>query len=532
MATQFGKHDPYDFHLPDGGGKRLTDTMEILDEWFAEASKIASNEALSFDERISFDVLRMACDTHRFAIEDYPLWQMFPDALEIPGYVFLVMLSRDYWPFEKRMEAVTSRVEELPRYLRQFRTRFETGSRPVRLWTESAIASCTGFPGFLDSLVRNSDGRLPDEAMTRLRKAVDRALEENAVHLIWLKDLLATARSDFHMGRKKFLKLLKARGISYTPEEMLHLANRYLEEMRAEKLRVAKGMSKTGTLEAAYVSIRENTGKDFDAVMRETRQVVDSARQFVSERGLATIDPEAVLKIIETPDFMKDMVTTAATDMPAPFEKVPAGLYIQTRPKTNEELKGVWNHAMIVNTAVHEAYPGHFHQGVLSNKKPWMHQLLEILMTSDTIVTAYETQEGWAHYCERMMYDQGFERNDGTALIMLDGGIWRAVRVIYDIKLAYGESTVAEMAELLEREANTPLSAAESDVRNFTRAPGYPLSYLIGRHMVFELKKELEVELGRDFDLRKFHDALASNGNLPFTLAKKAVRVELGAGMN
>lgn len=532
LATQFGKHDPYDFHLPDGSEKRLTDTMEILDEWFAEASSIASNETLSFDERISFEVLRMACDAHRFVIEDYPLWQMSPDALEIPGYVFLVMISRDYGPFEKRMEAVTSRIEEMPRYLRQFRTRFEGGSQPVRLWTESAISSCTGFPGFLGSLIRSSEGKLRDDAMIRLRRAVERALEENAVHLNWLKDLLASARSDFHMGREKFLKLLKARGISYTPEEMLHLANRYLAEMKADKLRIAKGMSKAGTLDAAYEIVRDNTARDFDEVLTETQKVVDNAKEFVKEHGLATIDPEAVLKIIETPDFMKDMVTTAATDMPAPFEEVPVGLYIQTRPKTDEELKGVWNHAMIVNTAVHEAYPGHFHQGVLSNKKPWMHQLLEILMTSDTIVTAYETQEGWAHYCERMMYDQGFERNDDTALIMLDGGIWRAVRVIYDIKLAYGEATVAEMAELLEREANTPLSTAESDVSNFTRAPGYSLSYLMGRHMVFELKKELEVELGRDFDLRKFHDALASYGNLPFTLARKAVRAELGAGMN
>jgi len=165
----------------------------------------------------------------------------------------------------------------------------------------------------------------------------------------------------------------------------------------------------------------------------------------------------------------------------------------------------------------------------MSKRRPWMHQLLEILMTFDTIVTAYETQEGWAHYCERMMYDQGFEHNDAAALTMLDGGIWRGVRVIYDVRLAYGEATIKEMAELLSEEASTPLSAAESDVKNFTRTPGYPLSYLIGRHMVFELKKELEGELGARFELKKFHDQLALNGNLPFFLAREAVRAGMGA---
>jgi uncharacterized protein (DUF885 family) len=262
--------------------------------------------------------------------------------------------------------------------------------------------------------------------------------------------------------------------------------------------------------------------------MSETNAIVSKAKTYIKRRDLATLDPTGVLKVIETPEFMRDMVPTAATDLPGPFEKVPAGFYVQTRPKTDEELRGVWNHAMIVNTAVHEAYPGHFHQGVLSTKRPWMHQLLQMLMTSDTMVTAYETQEGWAHYCERMMYDEGFEHNDGAAIIMLDGGIWRAVRVIYDVKLCSGEATIEEMSRLLSKEANTPLSAAESDVKNFSRTPGYPLSYLIGRHMVFGLKKELQTRLGPQFDQKKFHDLLASNGNLPFFLARDAVMAGMG----
>jgi hypothetical protein len=528
LATQFGAHDPYDYRLPDGSGKRLTDTMEILDQWYSEASEIAREERLTLDERISFEVLKVARDTHRFAIDDYPLWHMYPDALEIPGYVFLVMLNRDYWPFEKRMEAVTARIEGLPKYLSEFRTRFDGDARPVRLWTESAIASCAGFPGFLKSLTEHSEGTLDGHAMLRLEKAVHEAKKENDVHLAWLRKLEESAVDQFALGKEKLAKLLRIRGVPYTPDEVVEIAHRYLAEMKADRLRIAKGMSRAGTLEAAYEIIRDDTGRDFDEVMEETSQVVRSAKVFIRERRIATIDPAAVLKIIETPEFMADMVPTAATDLPGPFEEVPAGFYQQTRPRTEEELRGVWNHAMIVNTAVHEAYPGHFHQGVMSTKRPWMHQLLEMLMTSDTMVTAYETQEGWAHYCERMMYDQGFEHNDAAALIMLDGGIWRAVRVIYDVKLAYGESTIEEMSKLLAEEASTPLSAAESDVKNFTRTPGYPLSYLIGRHMVFELKRELEASLGAQFDLKKFHDLLASNGNLPFFLAKEAVRAGMG----
>lgn len=529
LATQFGAHDPYDYHLPDGSGKRLTDTMDILDEWYAEASGIVAEERLTFDERISFQVLRVARDTHRFAIDDYPLWRMHPDALEVPGYVFLVMLNREYWPLGRRMEALTSRIGEIPRYLREFRTRFDSpDSRPVRLWTDSAISSCKGFPGFLDFLRTYIEGKISTGGIEHLQSAVEEAKREIEAHLEWLQEIRERSVEDFHLGRERLTKLLRIRGLPYTPDEALAIAQRYLAEMKRDKERIAKGMSRAGTVEAAYEIVRDDVARNFDDVMSETHEIVQSAIDFLKKKNLVTLDSSAVLKIVETPSFMTDMVPTAATDLPAPFENVPAGFYLQTPPKTEEELRAVWNHAMIVNTAVHEAYPGHFHQGVLSTPRPWMHQLLQMLMTADTMVTAYETQEGWAHYCERMMYDQGFDHNDASALIMLDGGIWRAVRVIYDVKLAYGEASVEEMARLLAQEAGTPFSAAESDVKNFTRTPGYPLSYLIGRHMVFELKRELEETLGGGFDLRRFHDLLASNGNLPFFLARKAVMAGVG----
>ncbi len=523
LATQFGRHDPYDYHLPHGGVKRLTDTMDVLDEWHNRALALAQAEDFTFDERISLEVLRVASDTQRFAVEDYPLWQMLPDAFELPGYAFLVMLNREYWPLDKRLEAITSRIEELPRYLKEFRTRFEGESRPITLWTDSAITSCADFPRFLESLTEESKGKLSAAAFAKLEAAAEQAIRETAFQLQWLKLLRESAIDDFHMGKEKFARLLVARGFPYTPEETLEIATKLLDEMRADKSVIIRRMTGPGTAEAAYEIVRSNSAKDFDAVMKETQKVVDAAKEFVQKKGLATIDPAAILTIVETPEFMSEMVTTAATDLPAPFEDVPRGIYVQTRPKTEDELKGVWNHAMIVNTAVHEAYPGHFHQGVMSLKSPWMHQLLEFLMTSDTIVTAYETQEGWAHYCERMMYDQGFEHSDPAALIMLDGAIWRAVRAIADVRLAYGDATIMEMAELMSKEASTPFSAADSDVKGFSRAPGYGLSYLMGRHMVFELKKELQERLGERFELRKFHDLLALNGNLPFFLAKEAV---------
>jgi len=205
----------------------------------------------------------------------------------------------------------------------------------------------------MEFLIGHAEGRVSDQAMERLRAAVREAKKETAIHLEWLRRLTKSSIDDFHMGKEKFARLLKIRGFSYTPEDILEIARKHLAEMKSEKVRIAKRMSKAGTLEAAYEVVRKDTAKDFDGVMTETRQIVNAAKKFVEERDLATLDPEAVLKIIETPDFMVDTIPTAVTDMPAPFEEVSTGLYVQTRPRTEEELRGVWNHAMIVNTAVH-----------------------------------------------------------------------------------------------------------------------------------------------------------------------------------
>jgi uncharacterized protein (DUF885 family) len=84
---------------------------------------------------------------------------------------------------------------------------------------------------------------------------------------------------------------------------------------------------------------------------------------------------------------------------------------------------------------------------------------------------------------------------------------------------------------MVTKEASTPYDAALSDVMGFSRAPGYAVSYLVGRYLVFELKREFQNELGPEFDEKKFHDLLAENGNLPFYLARKAVRLGLRAGI-
>lgn len=528
MATAFGMHDPYDHHLPDGRFSKMRGNLELLERWYRRASSIARSEELSYDQEISLEVLRMSVELQRFSTEDYPLGRMFPDAIEWPGYVMFVMMKREYAPITERLNAISSRLGEMPRYLEQYRTRYR-GTKPVRLWTQMAIESCRNFPKFLDGVLATSKDELPPRDLARLRKNVDclqPAIEE---HLDWLRNMLESSRLDFGMGRRKFEKLLRIRGFDKTPDEILNMAVKTLRQCKKRQQEIAKVLSPGRTSKADVLRLmQENAPKDFDEGLNAVRREITRAREFIDKHDIVDLDQGGGITVTETPSFLADTISTAAMDMPAPFEKDQRGTFFMTRTKNPDGVRTLMNHVAVVNTVLHEAYPGHYLQGALSNTRPWMHQFPLFLMNSDSMWSCYETQEGWAHYCEKMMFDHGYERTLEHEYEILNEVIWRIVRVIYDVGFANRTASVEAMIELHMKETGWPYDIARGDVTGFSRTPGYGISYFYGRQSVLELRRTLEKELGGGFNEKKFHNALASNGNLPFHLAKRVVRKWMG----
>jgi uncharacterized protein (DUF885 family) len=146
----------------------------------------------------------------------------------------------------------------------------------------------------------------------------------------------------------------------------------------------------------------------------------------------------------------------------------------------------------------------------------------------DVIASATETHEGWAHYCEKMMFDHGFEATDAAQFEMLTGAIWRACRIIADIKLAQGETTIGKMVDWMTKETGMARYAMEGEVDRYSHTPGQALSYMIGRHLMLEFRKSLEKKLKDKFDEKRFHDAVLGYGGLPFNLLKEVVTEEFG----
>lgn len=523
-GTGLGLHDPYDFKLPHGGFKRYEDSIDLIKSWARKAKSLAKSEDLDRDQKMSVKCIDLCLKYFDFQMNDYPLWKKVPDPTD-PGNLLFVMISKDYAPFEWRVRAMTSRIDAIPTYMEQFRTRFD-GARPVKVWTEMSIEVTEQMPEFLQFIVNASKGRVPDELLNTLKKNVERAEESIKDQVEWLRNLMDRAEEEFAMGKRAFEKLLKLRGLGLNSSQVLALGEKYLKEFKDQRVRLSEKMMPGKSVDEVMASVQSRAPRTFEEGMQGTKDEMEKAKKFIVDHDIATLDPGAKLHVIETPAFMAPLLPYAAMFMSPKFEKVQEGIYLVTRPKNPKDLSKHMNYAAIINTAVHEAYPGHFHQSVLANQKTWIFQLLS---GGDALWAGAETVEGWAHYCEKMMFDRGYEATDDAEMEMLNGAIWRACRIIADVKLARGEAKIPDLVDWMVKETGMARDATDSEVKRYSRTPGQALSYMIGRHLIIGFREEVEKRLGTKFNEKKFHDSVASYGYLPYPLMREAVLGELEA---
>jgi len=516
FATYLGLHEPYDYMLPKGSTERLLGNLKLMEEGLTSLRETVNPAELSGDHKTDWEVLVKAYERWKFDFYERRMHELNPDVSEDLGGLIFIMFTRDYAPLEKRVDAIAARIEQMPRYLEEFRSRFER-SQPARLWTQLAIEKTQNLMGLFMFILQMVKGKVSDKTYERLQKAVENFHPAFKVHMEWLYNLLDKTRGEWAIGREKFERLLQLREIGMTSEEILQLGIKYLTELKAERERIARQIAPGKSVEEVLAMIESKAPKTFEEALEYTRRAMEEARRFVQEKGIATVYPEDVLLVEETPAFMTPVIPFAALMMPAKFDKPQIGIYVVTRPKDPANLGKHLNYPSIKNTAVHEAFPGHFLQGAFSNRGSIIRLLAE----------GSETVEGWAHYCEELMWEKGFINDLEARFIQINDMIWRAVRIIVDVKLSRGEMAFEEAVDMLAREAGMSREAAVAEVNRYTQTPGYPLSYLLGKHLILKLKEEVKKKMEEKFDEKFFHDTITANGYLPIFMLRKVFDMKI-----
>jgi len=510
FATYLGLHEPYDYLLPNGSTERLVENLRLMEEWIKQLNETVKREELNGEHKIDWEVIENAYEKGKFDFYERRMHELNPDAFDELGSLIFIMFTRNYAPLEKRLDAIAARVEKIPKFLEEFRSRF-ANSKPVKLWTEIAIEKTQNIAGLFQFISNATKGKVSDKIYERLSKAVENLQPALKVQMEWLHGLLPKTKEEWALGKEKFERLIRLRDLGMNSDEIYQLGLKYLEELKAERKRLAQQIAPGKPVEEVLKMIESKSPKTFEEALEFTRKTMEEARRFVQEKNFATVYPEDTLLVEETPSFLRPTIPFAALMMPAKFDKPQIGIYVVTRPKDLANLGKHLNYSSIRNTAVHEAFPGHFLHGTVSNRGSFVRLLAE----------GIETGEGWAHYCEEMMAKKGFITDLETRFIQVNGMIWRAVRIIVDVKLSRGEMRFEDAVEMLMKETGMSREGAVAEVKRYTQTPGYPLSYLLGKHLILKLKEELKQKMGAKFDEKFFHDTITANGYLPIAMLRK-----------
>jgi len=461
------------------------------------------------DERIDRELVRGAAVLeNQFLLDIEP---SCPDpARALPINAIYQLTIRPVADFKA---AIAARLELIPAHLQQAGKYCEEHAEAIPpLWLRSAAISAREGSVFLRALGAHRD--LHDQAA--IRRSLQSA-EQALVTFAGLLDHRLTPRAagEFACGRARFEHLLARRHfLDLDADRLYEFGERLAHQVRAELADACRAITGSADLAAALAHIRRSHPRA-EELLAVYRRHMEAARDFVRAHALVSMPAREHLSVVETPLFLRHQIPFAAYTEPTPVDPEQRGYYYVTPPADAEQL-AEHDSAGLMHTCAHEAWPGHHLQFVTANSSSVGRALPRLLNPSATLY------EGWALYCEQLMYEHGFLAGPAPRFILLRDRLWRALRVMIDVGLHTRGWSLDRAADLMVTELGFPRSQALADVTWYTRSPTVPASYATGWAIINALRSRLSAAT-RGFELKRFHDQLLSMGSIALPKAIERV---------
>ena len=514
-ATYFGIHG-YDDRLGDGGRETILADIAADREHLA-AIEALDDAALSSSVRFERDLEVHNVRRSIFEADELRIWERRSLALDTIGDGLFLLFARDHAPLAERLDAITSRLEGVPTHLEEARHRSSVPQ--VRLWQRIEIESAGQLPAFFDELVAAGRGVLGQPEQRRLERAASTAAVSVDLFTTWLEGTIADGIDASGVGRELHDRMVELRAFDgLDADAILDLGEQKLAEEIEARRAAAREIDPDADVNDVVARVKSDHAASFDAALEQYRDAMRRARTYLIEKDLASVPNDERIDVIETPEYLRNVIPFAAYFSPAAFDRDSKGIYIVT-PSVHGDPNAMREHnrASISNTSIHEAYPGHHLQLDAARRHPSLTRLL---------ADAPEFVEGWGMYSELMMREHGFDDGPEYRVMLHTDAIWRACRIILDVRLHRGEIGVDEAVDFMVEQTRFERDNARSEVEWYTYRPTYPLSYLVGRTLLLELRASEERRLGAEFSIRAFHDTLLRNGSLPISFHRRLLAGE------
>ncbi|MBZ5650661.1 MAG: DUF885 domain-containing protein [Acidobacteriia bacterium] len=515
-GTQAGFHQ-YDGKLEDFSHSGMDAEIAGLLKFQKQFDSILSSQ-LSQESAGDLEVLTSSIQGRLLELQNIKTWRTDPDVYisDLSYGIFLIM-RRNFAPPADRLRSVISREREIPRVLEAARQNI---SNPPKVYTQVALQQMPDNIKFFQNDVPEAFRQVQDpRLLAELKASNDAAIEALSKYQDFMqKDLLPASNGDFRLGAENFRKkLLYDEMVDIPLDRLLEIGYADLRRNQQQFKKVAAQIDPHRSPEAVLADLRQDH-PPADHLLQSIRDTLGGLRQFIEQHKIITIPSEVPPIVEETPPFARAL-TTASMDTPGAYEtKATEAMFNVTLPapdwkpeKVEQWMQG-FNRGTIISTAIHEVYPGHYTQFLWLQSAP-----------SKTRKLLYNTSnaEGWAHYTEQMMLDEGYGDHDPRLRLgqLLDA-LLRNARFIVGIEMHTGRMTLEQGQEFFVKEGFQVPPVAEVEARRGTSDPTY-LYYNLGKLQILKLREDYRKQQGSKFTLQEFHDRFMRQGSVPMKIIRK-----------
>jgi len=478
--------------------------------------KLAATDTASLSPKMFYDyrILRSAIKNEILSFEDMGAYNRNP--MTYAGAVDVsIYIKRNFAPIEDRIKSIIAIENNAPKVFAAAKLNLkDTLAKP---YVETAIDIAKGTTDFLGGDLKVAlKGVKNDTLMAAFNAANKTAIDAINGFAAWLtKEKLPKANNKYAIGETSYKKmLLYSEGITLSPEKILEIG---LKELKKQQ-DVFNAAAKTINPNKKPVDVYHDLQKDHptaENLVPDVRKNVEAIRKFLTDKNIVSMPATVNLKVQETPQYAR-ATSTASNDDPGPFEtKATEAYYYITPvdPKWTAQQKEDWlrqfDYYTTDNVTIHEAYPGHYTQ--------FLHLNASEATRIEKIFGSYAYIEGWAHYCEQMMADEGYGHNGDTVLAakyrlaQTGDALLRLCRLCVSIKTHCQGMNLKDATKFFMDNWYQGEKPSYQEALRGTFDPGY-LFYTIGKLEIMKLRVDYKNQEGANFSLKKFHDEVLAHG--------------------
>jgi uncharacterized protein (DUF885 family) len=528
QGTALGLHE-YDGKISDYSRLALDAELSRLRRFDDRLAKFDPAK-LSSRQSIDLRILQAAVKRELFEMQDMSVFERNPMIYARAADVN-VYIKRNFAPLEDRVRSLVAVESQIPNILIAARTNLD--EKLPKPFIELAIQIARGSADFLKKDLVAAVSGLKDEQLRVAFQAANRkAANALSDYATWLeREKLPKGTLDFALGEEKFGRFLaQTELVDLPPQKILEIG---MAQLKAEQEVFAEAAKKIDPNKPA-IEVFKQIQKEHpasDKLIPDIAKDLDNIRKYVVGRKLVGIPTEIRAKVKETPQYLR-ATSFASMDTPGPFEKRATEAYYYVTPteedwpaQEKEEWLTAFNYYTSDVVSIHEVYPGHYVQFLHLNASP--------ASKAEKVFGSYAFIEGWAHYCEKMMIDEGFggpsnsspseddlKRAAKYRMAQADEALLRLCRLCVSIKVHTQNMSIDDATKFFQDNCYYEPKPARQEAMRATFDPGY-LNYTLGKLQILKLRDDYKAQQGNEFSLQKFHNELLSHGMPPIRLLRE-----------